>query len=177
MPFFLRKIRKSKWYRHNDVPWLAEGELQADALRDLLTSSNQLSVWHIEDDRSNLERTIAALAANVTDNSNFDYALFDQQIVYEIGIKVESKKTKGASPDEEVNSWHCDLIELSASKLRELAKAIQTKAEIERIQVQDVIQLVAESISSGRIDRTKVKLKSEAIEKIDRVIASKSRNN
>jgi hypothetical protein len=172
VPFFLRKIRKARWYKNPDVPWLTEGELQADALGDLLTSSNQLSVWHIEDNRSNLERTIAALAANVTDISNFDYALFDQQLVYEIGIKVES--TKGASPDEEVNSWHCDLIEVSASKLIELAKAIQTKAEIRRIQVQDIIQLVAEGISSGRIDRTKMKLKSEAIEKIDKVIASKN---
>lgn len=56
----------------------------------------------------------------------------------------------------------------------ELAKAIQTQAEIKRIQVQDVIQLVAEGIASGHIDRTRMKLKSEAIEKIDKVIASKN---
>jgi uncharacterized protein (DUF2267 family) len=107
--------------------------------------------------------------------SNLDYALFDQQIVTEINIKFIN--TRGDSPDEQVNSWHRDLIELSASKLIELAKAIQTQAEIKRIQVQDVIQLVAEGISSGRIDRIKVKLKSEAIEKIDKVIASKPPNN
>jgi hypothetical protein len=44
VPFFLSKIRKSKWYKHNDVPWLAEGELQADALGDLATNANALSL-------------------------------------------------------------------------------------------------------------------------------------
>jgi hypothetical protein len=173
VPFFLRKIRKAKWYKNPDVPWLAEGELQADALGDLATTANALSLWHVKDDKSNLDQVVAALAANTHAISNLDYALFDQQIVTEINIKFIS--TRGDSLDEEVNSWHCDLIELSASKIMELAKAIQTQAEIKRIQVQEVIQLVAKGISSGRIDRTK--MKSEAIEKIDRVIASKSPDN
>ena len=63
MPLFLRIIRKAKWYKNEQVPWLPEGELQADTLTDLSTKSNELSVWHIEDDRSNLEQVVTALAA------------------------------------------------------------------------------------------------------------------
>ena len=81
MPFVLRKIRKSKWWKHPGVPWLAHSDLQADALGDLQTSSNQLSVYHIEDDKSNLEQIVTALAASRDTIANLDYALLDLQIV------------------------------------------------------------------------------------------------
>lgn len=96
MPLVLRKIRKSKWYKTERVSWLEEGQLQADALADLKTTNNELSVWHIEDDKSNLEEVVAALAANCDDVSNLDYALFDQQLLSEIDIRI--KATKGGSP-------------------------------------------------------------------------------
>jgi hypothetical protein len=41
----LRKIRKSKWYKSGSVPWLEEGDLRADALSDLATKGNKLSVY------------------------------------------------------------------------------------------------------------------------------------
>ena len=64
MSFFLRKIRKAKWYKDEKDTWLADGELQADSLVDLKTDDNALSVWYIEHDKSNLKRVIAALGAN-----------------------------------------------------------------------------------------------------------------
>ncbi len=45
MPLFLRKIRKAKWYKINGAAWLPAGEFQADALSDLGTKDNTLSVW------------------------------------------------------------------------------------------------------------------------------------
>lgn len=156
MPLVLRKIRKSKWYKHEGVAWLAEGELQSDALTDLSTNNNELSVWYIKDDKSNLARIVAALAANSDHVSNLDYALFNEQVLSEIGIKVE--KRKGATIDEEANtSWHCELVELSASRLMELAKAILTKAEKKRVQEKEVRELIKQSLNSGHIDKTKLK--------------------
>lgn len=155
MPFLLRTIRKAKWYKNENVPWLAEDELQADALADLSTKDNELSVWHIEDDRSNLEQVVTALAAGRDYIANLDYALFDQQILSAINIKI--KDTKGGSPDEKVNSWHRDLVELSATKLMELAKAIQTKAVKERVLPKDIVRLIKQAVESGRINRAKLK--------------------
>jgi hypothetical protein len=155
VPFFLRTIRKAKWYKNEDVSWLAEGELQADALADLATKGNELSVWHIEDDRSNLEQVVTAVAAGRDNIANLDYALFDQQILSAINIKI--KETKGGSPDEKVNAWHRDLVELSATKLMELAKAIQTEAAKERILPKDIIRLIKRAIASGQIERAKLK--------------------
>ena len=88
MPFILRTIRKSKWYKHERVPWLVEGELQADALGDLRTSDNELSVWLVEDDESNLEQVVTALAVTRQRISNVDYALFDLQFLSELNIKI-----------------------------------------------------------------------------------------
>lgn len=63
MPFLLRAIRKAKRYKNPDLSWLGQDELQADAMQDLKTDSNSISVWHIVDDQSNKERIVAALAA------------------------------------------------------------------------------------------------------------------
>jgi hypothetical protein len=63
VPFIFRSIRKAKWDRHAGVPWLDEGELQADALTDLKTNNNTLSVYVLENETF-IERTATALAAN-----------------------------------------------------------------------------------------------------------------
>jgi hypothetical protein len=74
MPLMLRKIRKARWYQHNqaDFPWLLDEDIPADPLGDLVTNDNELSVWQINDDKSNLHRIAAALAANSDDISNLD---------------------------------------------------------------------------------------------------------
>lgn len=103
--------------------------MQADALNDLRTSSNELSVWYIEDDESNLEHVITALAASGDTVANLDYALFDLQLITNSDIKIH--QSPGITPDERVNAlWHRDLIELSASKIMRLATIIFTQAEM-----------------------------------------------
>lgn len=63
MPLILRKIEKGRWNSDPQaVPWLPPGEVQAQALLDLAPKDNGLSVWLIEEDRSNLDRVVAALA-------------------------------------------------------------------------------------------------------------------
>ena len=151
MPLILRKIRKAKWYRNENVPWLPEGELQADALSDLYTDSNELSVWHVEGDRSNLERIAVAIMLQADHLANFDYALFDAQILMELDIKVVA--SPGNTVDEEANShWHRDLKELSAAKLMGLAQVIHSeRAEKKRIPEKSIIYHVADSVSAGYI--------------------------
>ncbi len=156
MPLFLRKIRKAKWYKINGAAWLPASEFQADALSDLGTKDNTLSVWYINDDKSNLEQVVAALATTSEHISNLDYALFDQQVLREIDIRVS--QDRGATLDENVNAtWHRNLIELSGNKIVELAKRILVSAEKSRIPQTRVLALVRQAVTAGRIQRSELK--------------------
>jgi len=168
VPLILRKIRKAKWYRNDAVPWLAKEGLQADALVDLATKGNRLSVYVVEDDRSNLERIITAIAANCDFISDFDYALFAQETLDE--IKINAEHTSGETPDTVVNSWHRDLVELSAANIFALANVIVTNAERKRVLSKRVLELVARAVASGQIEREKLRLKPDQIAKVDGVL-------
>lgn len=155
MPHFLRQINKSKWYRNPGVPWLGEGELQADALRDLKTTGNELSVYHVQEGETNLVQIITALAAGRDSVANFDYALISQEVVTTLQIKV--KQSPGETRDATVNEWHRDLCELSADKVMDLARAIQNEADKRRILGKKLLGHLREAIRSGRIDRDRLK--------------------
>jgi hypothetical protein len=161
VPLGLIKIKKPKWYKKSGVPWLCEGDLQADALGDLRTKNNTLSVWCIDDNKTNLRQIVAALAANPcssmfppekqkTSLEEFDYALFDLNLLSELSIKFDS--SRGNTVDEVANvAWHIDLKELTASKLLALATGIRGKGTVERINEWDVEARVAESVRLGHI--------------------------
>ncbi len=153
MPFLLRKIRQSRWYNEYHA-WVKSGDIQADPLADLITQENCLSVWHIEDDQSNLDHIITAVAASGGYLSHLDYALFDRDILDET-FKV--KKSPGGSPDSIANSfWHHDLVELSGLKLVQLAKSILENSKKVRVSEKDVANLIAKAIASGRIKKDAV---------------------
>jgi hypothetical protein len=133
-----------------------EEQIRKDPLLDLVPDDNTLSVWYIEDDRSNLEQVSVALASLRTHLSNFDYALVDEQILSALDIKVVQKD--GKTLDREANTrWHRDLVELSDSKLIDLVRAIAEKGETARIPEKKMAFLIQEAVDAGRLDRTKLK--------------------
>jgi hypothetical protein len=169
VPFVLRKIRKAKWYKHENVPWLKADELQADALGDLYTENNALFVWFVTNDKSNLQRVAAALAGNCEYLSNLDYALLNIELIADLNMKMVQKA--GDSADETANSsWHYDLTELSAVNLIALAKMIFTRGESLRYSEKEICRFLAQGISLKQLDRTKIKLRPEAMAKIDALI-------
>jgi hypothetical protein len=172
VPFILRKIRKAKWYRSEAVTWLAEGDLQADALVDLSTKGNRLSVYLIDDDLTNLGLIVAALAANCDFISDFDYALLPQGALSELNIRFE--KLPGDTPDAEVNRCHLDLIELTSSKIFALANTIGTSSERKRILSKRVLELVVQSVVSGRIEYTNLKLKPDQLAKVEALVVQQT---
>ena len=155
MPLLLRTIRKNRWYQGDPLPWLAQGDLPADPLGDLSTTFNALSVWRVEENHSNLQQIVAALAAMRESLSNFDYALFDEKILSQVQIKIS--ETKGVTFDEQVNVYHRDLVELSASSLVTLAGAIHASNMRERVLSKDVGLIIRQAVSEGRIELTKLK--------------------
>lgn len=166
MRFVLRKIRKARWYKHDRVSWLVEGELQADALDDLRTTGNRLSVYLVDDDDTNLERVASALVtANTEYISDFEYAIISYEVFQELDIKTED--SEGETPDGLVNSWHRDLLELTAAKIVALATAIQTRAERRVFLKRRVTQMVLDALAAQKLDRGR--MKPALLEKLDRI--------
>jgi hypothetical protein len=151
MPFFLRKIRKAKWLNDKGLSWLQPSDLQADAVFDLKTDDNSLSVWHVEDDESNLEQVLVAVGASLDYLTNLDYALADQDLLLETGIKMTA--TTGKTGYRVANQWHRDLVELTAERVLEIARTIQTRGlRLDRVLSKKLAALLKKRIESGDVD-------------------------
>jgi hypothetical protein len=148
MPLLVKLDNKRLWDRPE---WLPSGEVPAEALRAFSAEGNELSAWYIEPDQSNMDRILAALAANRQYIEKIDYALFEEILVGNCGIAL--KKTRGAVPDEyAAQVWHRDLVELSGRKLLCLAESISTSSP-QRKSMPAIRQLLLDAAKSGQIKR------------------------
>lgn len=154
MPLLLRKIRKDVWIRLQ-AAWLGPNDTQADVLCNLKTESNSLSVWHVEDDRSNFGRVVAAFVSTWKRVDEFEYALLPWQEVQGLGIAV--RQMQGISADEEANRrWHFDLAELTAIKLAHLATVVMNSYK-DRLLPKKVSELLAAGVHADRIRKQDLK--------------------
>ena len=155
MPLLLRKVTKPKWNHSLDLSWLRQGEMPADPMTDLKTEDNKLSMWHVEDDESNLDQVVTAIAATRDHLENVDCVLLDQRDIVHLDINVG--RTAGDTPLSEANLWHCDMAHLSAQKLVELAGVMWERSRAERRLKKAVRQLLVSAVESGRIDSSGLK--------------------
>jgi len=153
MPQYLLMINKRKWDRL-DVPWLKPNQIQADPLGDLRINEGALSVWHIEEDKSNLDLVIAALAATRQNLDKFEYGLFGQEIVSSLDLKFQI--IPGNSPSDAANGWHRDLIQLTADQTLNFVKAIFDSLEKHRLYDDEVQTKIFNAIQEGYLDLHKV---------------------
>jgi hypothetical protein len=157
MPLLLRNVRENRWYKARAAAWLEKGDIPADPLGDLATTDNCLSVWEVADDRSNVERIMRALAVNRQKIDNMGYVLFDSDLLTTAGI--DTLEENGATPDEEANSWHRDLVDLSGNKLIALTRLILETGETGTVLKKRLEDLVAEGIRQNQLpERCRTKL-------------------
>lgn len=163
MSLILRIIRKNRWYTDDEYAWLEENEIPSDTLGDLITQNNELSVWLIDDQLSNLDRLIAALASNRDKLDKLDYLLFSAEILDQ--VEIEYHETDGLLPDIYANNWHLSLVNLSAGKVADLAKYIwfSPTTQKKRILKKRVGDLIINSVNEGNIpvDQLRTKLQDE----------------
>ena len=160
MPRLLRHLRKkNRWQSDEPLLWLEEGDIPADPLDNLSTLQNKLSVFEVNDDLSRIERVAAAMATRKELIQEFDYIVFDQELLEEIGIAINL--VGGDTPDNKANSWHRDLIQLSATKLVELAKRLVPTTEPDQILPKRIREVLINIVASGEIDWNQVNLKNE----------------
>jgi hypothetical protein len=151
VPYLLRKIRRSKWFATLD--WLPSNELQADALGDIRTQNNELSVWLVPDDKSNLAEVMAALSLSADQVSIVEYALIGLDIVSEKGFEIA--ENLGQTPFTAANHWHRDLVKLSVGKVFELCELVK-EAQKERCPDREALNYMAQALGSGAVDVSKI---------------------
>jgi hypothetical protein len=150
---FLRHINRSKWYRHDGVAWLRRWDLQADALADLYTKNNALSVYYVPNRGMDLDRLITAIAARRDVPTHFDYVLIDAATITALSIGVAV--TLGNTPDAVANALHRDLIELTRDKLSGLVSVISLR-EHHRVLPGEVKARLLRAVADGNLDMTEI---------------------
>ena len=161
MPFYLLRITKRKWDTLADQSWLEVQAIQGDPLGDLRIDSGNLSVWHIEDDKSNLNLIITALASTRERLDKFEYGLFNQDILNNLGI--EKKASPGNTRMERANRWHYDLIHLTTSKTVQLVEALFHSWEKERLLDKRICDLIVDAVRQKelKVEKLPKKLREE----------------
>lgn len=156
MSRLLVKVKKNRWLKSPRPSYLQIDDVPGDCLQDLRISNNELSVWSIESDNSNLNRVMTALAGNQDSMATCDFLLFDEGVITMLGLKM--KATVGNAPDREAaNRWHRDLIELSGKKALTLVLAIFEDAERVRFWEHQIHESLRDALSLGHIDRASLK--------------------
>ena len=137
----LRVVRQRRWAVFPDIAWLTPRELQADAMLDLQTRGNHLSVYRV-DSQAEVERVVAALAANRDHVANLDYAIFDDDELLEQPIEITQ------SPGETANVLHHDIGELTVGNVALLAKVIAS-GDHTRVHRRDIQEMLSRALRSG----------------------------
>jgi len=155
VPFAMRRVKQPKWYSEAVHPWLERSDIPADPLTDLQTRQNSLSIYLIKDDKSNLDQVVTAMSATRDSPQNFDYLLFDMEILSQVNIEV--RESEGKTPDNEVNGWHRDLIEISGNRLLMLVRQVlESDYETDRYLKKQIKELVTRSMQTGQYEASRV---------------------
>jgi hypothetical protein len=182
MALVLRTISKPKWAARDGME---PGAAPADAVGDLRTTDNELSVWRVETDQSNLNAVLAAFASNRDRLDKLDYALVQEKVLIGMSQQIpeSANSLRGAmcryfcsasmpstppaapiqwaqadanTPYLAANPAHHNLVDLTARKLARLADAIMLVAHV-RLSEKEVKQLLRDALNEGALDRGRVK--------------------
>ena len=135
---------------------MSGGGIHADALKNLRTHENSLSVWKIEADKRNLQRVLAALAATRDKIEKLDYALVDKNAV--LSLKIRCVRGQGDTLDYEANGlWHKNLECLTGIDVVRLAELITDSGQSGRIHDREIAEMISNSIQQGFIDPSRVR--------------------
>ena len=163
----LRKINKRRWdFVLTRPSWLPPGELPASPLADLNTSlDSNLSVWLIDEKQSNVKEVVVAMASRRDHVDIFDYAIFPEGILQDAKIAIDSSLAD--TPHALANQWHRDLLELSSSKLVNLARLISERGSVHRVEEQEVKEWLEQAIEKRSIDPEKMNKKLKEVIRVE----------
>ena len=156
MALFVRKVKQNRWFTEDAAPFLDIGDVPADSVIDLQTSSNLLSVWEVEPDRSDLARIVRALALGPLKIDHTSYIVFDSDRLGQAEIEIQNNA--GTSLDRGINHRHRDLV-LSGKKLVALAEVLLRYGELRTMIKPDVRELVEQGLRDGELSEEECRRK------------------
>ena len=133
--------------------WLSQGDIQSDALGDLQTKGNTLSVYRVENDEET-EQVVVALAANRDSLANLDYAVLDHAQLIETRLSICQQDRE--TPDLQVNKLHYDITNLTVVKLAQLAQVISSSSHV-RVPRKQLKEALKRAVNAGKLDTVRVK--------------------
>ena len=148
MTVILRKLENKRHW--DEASWLDSNDTQADVLKNFSTSNNELSIFVLEEPDAQIERVVAALAARRDFLSHLDLAVVPCEVLEECDI--DSSDVQGETPDQEVNGWHQNLIQLTVSKISLLISFVKSEGDFKRYQGKDVEQAIKNSLDANAFD-------------------------
>lgn len=145
MRYYIRKITPSKFPRPEDERIPSIENLQADAVGDIRTSRNTLSIWEVDsDDENSLDDGVFALITSPTQSSldKVDFVVFSEEDLKKHQLKLIS--TDGNTLVDDLKCKHRDIVDLTYGSMRGILEIIskktingdsqkRTKAQIKKI--------------------------------------------
>ena len=129
-----------------------DGDIQSDALLDLRTQDNALSVFRV-DEGAGIGRVVTALAATRENLSHLDYVVFDDAPLSSYGVRVVQRD--GKTPDSEVNHIHYDVVNLTVLKLVQVAQTV-SRYKSERVPKTEVKSKLQQALENQWLDSEKL---------------------
>ena len=159
-------VRAERWYRESTWDWLEKPEFPADALKDLRTDNNSLSVFEVENE-ADARAAAIAIAAGRQDFGDCEWFLFDDSVLDALNIPIE--KSEGTTPNTRINELHRNISHLTGRKLAALVEAISPDPEtFGFVLKKDVESTIVASVKSGELDiyRVNRSLREKVIAKL-----------
>lgn len=158
MPYVLRKVANSKFRVRPDLDWLKDGDLQADALKNLATAHSTVSVYKLTK-RVSRRRIVAGLASTNDRVTKIEYVLLELDFLFSNGYEVKNTPEDGNTKDKGVNCHHYDIVNLSPRKLYDLARYVARCVRENQLIYREsyVARFIENSIESSYIDRNELK--------------------
>lgn len=179
MPYFLRAINRENWPEPEENA--SVHDLDADALNDLKTQDNTLSVWYAEDDEE-LKAAIVAYLASMdrwVELEEVDFIALDTKDIQDAGIQLENNPNFTYVHDYE--SMHRDLASLKYDSIEKLADTVIKSIKAGQDYIVDrgrIRELFTEVVQAGKlhssdIDKSRHKKLQRLIIEIENEIAEK----
>ena len=155
MAFLVRKVSRSKWPdRMHDI-----GEIRADAVADIRTYNDCLSMWRI-DSLSEYDIDRAALALSASSKTSkiekLDLIIVCESDINKLHIEIEDEE--GDTIVENLRGLHCNLVKLKYNSLRDIASLIIDnlfiKSHIIGYPKMKVTEMLVQAYKDGFVDTT-----------------------
>ena len=157
MAEFVRVLRNRNHLHRTDADAsLPSGEVKSDAFSSFQTMDGRISLYRLDGRGPNLRRILAAYALTRDKLERVDYVLIDDEFLSQFGATLDPT-SRGATPDEGVNSVHEDLEIFTARRLFELVCGLWESVRLGRCETIDLFETVKIGLESNLIDRDRIK--------------------